>query len=125
MAVGFDISGSLGVVKPDKGMTRNAKPVVHLAKFGDGYEQRLANGLNPLTETFSVSFNNRTKEDIDDIIDFFESKGGVTKFNFIIPNSNEGSSEETIKVVCDTWKKTFNFGDYYSATATFRRVYEA
>ena len=72
-----------------------------------------------------VTFNNRTKEDIDDIIYFFESKGGVTKFNFIIPNSNEGSSEETIKVVCDTWKKTFTFGDYYSATATFRRVYEA
>ena len=125
MAIGFDISGSLGVVKPDKGMTRSTKPAVHLAKFGDGYEQRLVNGLNALAETFSVSFNNRTKEDIDDIIDFFESKGGVTKFNFIIPNSNEGSSEETIKVVCDTWKKAFKFGDYYSATATFRRVYEA
>ena len=124
MAVGFDVGGSLGVVKPDKGMTRNAKPVVHLAKFGDGYEQRLVNGLNALTETFSISFNNRTKEEIDDIVAFFENKAGVTAFNYTIPDSNN-SGETTVKVVCDTWKKTFTFGDYYSATATFRRVYEA
>jgi len=123
MAVGFtDLTST--VRKPDKGMTRTGKPVVHLAKFGDGYEQRLVNGLNALTETFSISFNNRTKEEIDDIVAFFENKAGVTAFNYTIPDSNN-SGETTVKVVCDTWKKTFTFGDYYSATATFRRVYEA
>ena len=107
MAIGFtDLTST--VRKPDKGMTRTGKPVVHLAKFGDGYEQRLVNGLNALTETFSISFNNRTKEEIDDIVAFFENKAGVTAFNYTIPDSNN-SGETTVKVVCDTWKKTFRF----------------
>ena len=123
MAIGFtDLTST--VRKPDKGMTRTGKPVVHLAKFGDGYEQRPVNGLNALTETFSISFNNRTKEEIDDIVAFFENKAGVTAFNYTIPDSNN-SGESTVKVVCDSWNKTFTFGDYYSATATFRRIYEA
>tara|TARA_B100001123_G_C15053993_1_gene924762 strand:+ start:106 stop:477 length:372 start_codon:yes stop_codon:yes gene_type:complete len=123
MAVGFtDLTST--VRRPDKSMTRSTKPAVHLAKFGDGYEQRLANGLNVLGETFSITFNNRTKEEIDDIVAFFENKAGVTAFNYTIPDSNN-SGETTVKVVCDTWSKTFTFGDYYSASATFRRVYEA
>ena len=53
MAIGFtDLTST--VRKPDKGMTRSAKPSVHIMKFGDGYEQRLANGLNALKETFSI-----------------------------------------------------------------------
>ena len=123
MAVGFtDLTST--VRRPDKSMTRSTKPAVHLAKFGDGYEQRLANGLNVLGETFSITFNNRTKEEIDDIVAFFENKAGVTAFNYTIPDSNN-SGETTVKVVCDTWSKTFTFGDYYSASATFRGVYEA
>jgi phage-related protein len=123
MAVGFtDLTST--VRRPDKSMTRATKPAVHLSKFGDGYEQRLANGLNVLGETFSITFNNRTKEEIDDIVAFFENKAGVTAFNYTIPDSNN-SGESTVKVVCDSWNKTFTFGDYYSATATFRRIYEA
>ena len=123
MAIGFtDLTST--VRKPDKGMTRSAKPSVHIMKFGDGYEQRLANGLNALKETFSIKFANRTKEEIDDIVAFFENKAGVTAFSYTIPDSNN-SGETTIKVVCDTWAKSYTFGDYYSATATFRRVYEA
>jgi len=124
MAIGFNVGGSLGVVKPDKGMTRDSKPVTHNMQFGDGYEQRLANGINNLSESWSITMNNRTNDDIDDIIDFFESKGGVTNFSFVLPNSNEGSSEETVKVVCTDWDKKYDYGDFYSVTATFRRVYE-
>ena len=106
-------------------MGRSAKPKVHLAKFGDGYEQRLANGINNLEESYSITFNNRTKEEIDDIVAFFENKGGVTAFTYTVPDTNESGNEVAIKVVCSDWKKTYTFGDYYSATATFKRVYEA
>ena len=124
MAIGFtDLTST--VRRPDKSMTRNSKPVIHHAKFGDGYEQRLANGINNLEETYSISFNNRTKEEIDDIVAFFENKAGVTAFTYTVPDTNESGNEVAIKVVCSDWKKTYTFGDYYSATATFKRVYEA
>ena len=123
MAIGFtDLTST--VRKPDKSMTRSTKPKVLFAQFGDGYEQRLADGINTLEETFQVSFNTRTKEEIDDIVAFFENKAGVTAFIYTIPDSNN-SGETAIKVVCSTWNKTWAYGDYYSATATFKRVYEA
>ncbi len=124
MAIGFtDLTSTVRI--PDKSMQRSAKPRVHLATFGDGYEQRIANGINNLVESYSVSFNNRTKAEIDDIVAFFENKAGVTAFTFTVPDTNESGNEVAIKVVCDTWNKTYTVGDYYSATATFRRVYEA
>ena len=123
MAIGFtDLTST--VRKPDKSMTRSTKPKVLFAQFGDGYEQRLADGIYTLEETFQVSFNTRTKEEIDDIVAFFENKAGVTAFTYTIPDSNN-SGETAIKVVCSTWNKTWAYGDYYSATATFKRVYEA
>ena len=61
MAVGFDISGSLGVVRPDKGFTRASTPKIFKTEFGDGYEQRLANGINNLAENYSLSFKDYWK----------------------------------------------------------------
>lgn len=125
MAIGFDVGGTLGVVVPDKGQKRNNKPRVFVANFGDGYEQRIANGINSLEQTIDVAFTTRPKADIDDIVAFFKSKGGVTNFNFTLSDSNAGGSEETIKVVCDTWDQTWVYDDYYTLNAQFRRVYEA
>lgn len=123
MAIGFtDLTST--VRKPDKSMVRTSTPKLHLVKFGDGYEQRIANGINNLEENYSISFNNRTKAEIDDIIAFFENKAGVTAFTYTVPDTNESGNEVAIKVVCSTWKKTYVYGDYYSATGTFRRVYE-
>ena len=46
--IGFivsSISATVPVV-PDRGLSRTSKPKIRSAKFGDGYEQRLADGLN-------------------------------------------------------------------------------
>ena len=123
MALGFtDLTST--VRRPDKMMTSSSTPNVLLANFGDGYEQRLAAGINNLAQEYSVQFQNRTKEEIDDITAFFTNKGGVTKFDFTIPDSNN-SGETTIKVVCPSWSQAYKYGDYYGCSATFRRVYES
>ena len=125
MALGFEIVVDSGTYyRPDKSLRRKSKPKVHLATFGDGYEQRLADGINSITEIYSVSFATRPKADIDDIVAFFDSKQGVTAFDFTIPDSNN-SGETTIKVVCDSFDISYDYGDFYSASAKFRRVYEA
>ena len=135
MAIGFtDLTTTNR--KPDKGYTRVTTPRVLMTQFGDGYSQRLIDGINPLKESISVSFNTREKAEIDHIISFFESKGGVTAFTFNVNQqyyASPGVTSETdvtssdelaLKVICKAWNKSHDFGDYWSVTATFTRVYE-
>ena len=126
MALGFNTTSTYGNrdILPDKGLTRTSTPRVLVARFGDGYEQRIADGINSINETFRVTFNNRTKEEIDDITAYLGSLNGTTAFTYTIPDSNN-IGETDIKVVCDTFTQNYSYGDFYSASATFRRVYEA
>lgn len=125
MALGFDVGGTLGVVNPDKGFSQSNETVVFKAEFGDGYEQRVANGINNNKQKFEMAFMTRTKDEIDDIVDFFASKKGTTAFDFTFANSNESGNEETVKVVIEKWTQTWKYDDYYDLKATARRVYEA
>lgn len=123
MAIGFtDLTST--VRRPDRGFSYQSSPRRFVAQFGDGYQQRITDGINSLQQSFSLSFNNRTKEEIDDITAFFVSKGGVTKFDFTIPDSNN-SGETTIQVICESWSQVYTYGDFYGCTATFTRVYES
>jgi phage-related protein len=125
MAVGFIYTGA-SVATPDKTLTRKSKPRVLVSKFGDGYEQRISDGINNITESYSVAFTNREKTFIDDVVDFLDAKAGVTKFDFTIPDAKTGGSgEQTVKVVCEDYSTNFEYDEFYTLTATFRRVYEA
>ena len=120
-----NITGFSAPVQPDKGLTRSNTPRVLLANFGDGYEQRLADGINVLNQDMNISFSTRPKAEIDDLVAFFESLGGVDKFKFNLEDSNEGSNTETILCVCQDWNQSWAYDNFYSLTTTFRRVYES
>ena len=124
MAIGFTDLGAVQRI-PDKTLTRNNKPRVIKIQFGDGYEQRVQEGINNITQSFSVTFNNRPKAEIDDIMAFLDNKAGTTAFDFTYPDTNASGNERTVKVVCEAYTQTYSFDDFYSCTATFRRVYEA
>ena len=119
---GANISGFSAGVPVDKGFSRSNTPTIHSISFGDGFEQRIANGINNLPQTMAVTFNTRPKAEIDDLVAFFESLGGVSKFQMTIDDTN---GAETIKVVCKTWNQTWDYDNFYSLSATFERVYEA
>lgn len=126
MAIGFNTGLDFGQrdIVPDKSLQRSTKPKVYRAAFGDGYEQRLSQGINPLEQSYSVSFNTREKAEIDDIVGFFDSLRGVTSFSFTFPDSNGTGNLTTILVVCEDYSITYAYDDFYSCDATFRRVYE-
>jgi phage-related protein len=126
MALGFLTTAPYGSrqVCPDKGMNKTSAPKVLSASFGDGYEQRLVDGINNLAQSYQVSFNNRTNDEIDDIVQYLDSLNAVTSFTFTVPDSNNGG-ETAIKVVCDSYSQAYQHDQFYSAQATFRRVYEA
>jgi phage-related protein len=71
----------------DRMTVRSSKPRVVEFSFGDGYTQRALKGLNPLDETFNLTFTNRPKEEIEFLIEFFETKAGVDAFGFSPPGS--------------------------------------
>ena len=127
MALGFSTGSSFGsrTIIPDKGMTRSNEPLVFVAEFGDGYQQRVANGINNLKQEFSVSFATREKAEIDDIVGFFESTNGVTAFDFTFPDTNASGNEETVKVYVTQFSQNWDYDNFYTLRATFRRVYEA
>lgn len=122
MAIGFN-DGTTQFI-PDKGMNFQSTPRVLRHDFGDGYVQRTPNGLNNIPKTFSVSFNNRVRAEIDDIVAYFESLQGATAFNFTYADTNAGGNENTIKVVATSWSRTHSHDNYFSLTATLERQFE-
>jgi len=126
MALGFSTTAAYGNLwaAPDKGLSRQTQHRVITQSFGDGYEQRLLDGINTQTEKLNVNFANRTKEEINDIAGFLNSTKNVTAFNFNVPLQNGVEGEETIKVVCENFSVNYQYDNYYSLTASLKRVYE-
>tara|TARA_Y100001951_G_C11294231_1_gene274378 strand:+ start:275 stop:655 length:381 start_codon:yes stop_codon:yes gene_type:complete len=124
----FIIPSSTGLVASnttitvDKNAARESVARVRKAQFGDGYSHRIADGINSLSEKFSVSFSPRHKSEIDNIANYFALLKGVTALTLFVPNTN---GDETIKVTCESWNKVYLRDEYYSLDTVFERVYEA
>lgn len=125
MTLGIHDSANGVYYTPDKTASKTIKPRILTAQFGDGYEQRAVDGINHLIETFTLSYSNRGKAEIDDLIAFLDSNKGVVKFNLILPDSNIGGGEKTVKVVTVDYGINYTHDDFYSANVNLKRVYEA
>ncbi len=127
MTIGIkQINGTL-VATPDTALTKSSTPKVLKISFGDGYEQRLADGINSLAENYSLTFNNRTKEAIDDIVLFLDTQKSVNKFLFTMPDTNNTTrtGEKDVKVVSTDYTTSYDYEDFYSLTLSLKRVFEA
>jgi phage-related protein len=109
----------------DRGLSRKSKHNVLTAKFGDGYEQRVLDGINTKQDMFNISFNNRDAEDINLIAGFLDDKAG-TNFDFVITDTFSSGSltTSTLKVVCDGYDINYGQADNHSLSCQLRRVYE-
>jgi phage-related protein len=118
-------SGSAFEAVADRGLGRKSAHNVLTAKFGDGYEQRVLDGINTKQDMFSISFKNRDAEDINLIAGFLDNKAG-TNFDFVITDtfSNGSLSNSTIKVVCDSYNINYGQSTNHSLSCELRRVYE-
>jgi phage-related protein len=96
MAIGFTVPNINRKVIPDKTLAIASEPKVRVAQFGDGYSQRIADGINSVNQSFTVALVNREKSDADDITAFFESRKGVTSFNFTYPDTIATSTSTAV-----------------------------
>lgn len=103
---------------PSVGFTTETSPKVVTAKFGDGYSQRTAIGINNIEQMWNLSFASNDLITAAEIIAFLESKAGITPFTWLPP----GEVTE-VKVVCAKWTKNYESSISRTITATFERVY--
>ena len=102
--------------QPIYGATNNMKPRILKFQFGDGYEQRLRDGLNTLLKSWTVTFK-LTPDEGNVAKGLLEGWAGVTAFEWDDPDG------DTIVCVCEDWSYQYNEG-WYNLSATFRQVPE-
>ena len=82
-------------IKP--GMKTDFLPRIKSVQFGDGYEQRKADGLNSQLKKYSVNLSLNHNE-ADNVLLFLEKHGGVKSFLFQPVKKNT-----VVTVVCKKW----------------------
>lgn len=94
------------------------KPRTLAIKFGDGYEQRAADGLHSDLQSWSLTFDPITVADADTIEAFFEDNAtAVTPFTWTAPRAGASS-----QFLCRTWSRKIVSPTTDSITATFEEV---
>ena len=77
------------------------EPRVLRAQFGDGYEQRAPDGLNPIPEVWNVKFRGCADAGADVIIAFFRTHGGVLTFDW-----RPRGTTSPRKFICPSWRRS-------------------
>lgn len=98
------------------GATGKVSPRVKKVAFGDGYEQRVMDGVNSDLRTYSVSFNGY-KPRMKEIQLFLTNHGGVRSFYWQAPDRSEPRL-----YVCEEWTDTYHNGRIWELSASFREV---
>lgn len=93
------------------------EPRVLRTNYGDGYEARIADGINNDLQTWSVNFTGKTAA-MTTIISFFRTEGGVTAFDWTPPNESAG------KYVVASWTRSYGSFDNETVSAVFQQVNE-
>lgn len=100
------------------GATLSMKPRVASSRFGDGYEQRVADGLNSKLRSWRLEFMNRPLALADAIEGFLDARGGVESFDWQPPRGGPG------KWVCREWTSAQTSPQHWSISCTFEEVPE-
>lgn len=88
-------------IQPDFASSLSKQPVVRKVKFGDGYEQRSAQGLNNNPEKWALNWEDLTNPECQALLDFFDGLNGVTAFTWICPYAVSAK-----KYVAEKWDAT-------------------
>lgn len=96
-------------------------PRVLRFKFGNGYEQRIEDGLNSNLISLELTFDNREENEATAILYFLQERAGKESFVYNVP-SIYSKSTFTTRYICSSWNSAFNFYKNYSIRATFEEV---
>lgn len=105
--------------QPVYSASKKSEPKIRTTRFGDGYEQRTAMGLNINPKEWSLTFD-LTEEDATIVEDFLDARAlDAASFDWTPPDSNT-----SYKWVCYSWDREMYDFQRSRITATFRQVFE-
>lgn len=104
---------------PSKSFTKTIKPRVLTAQFGDGYSQRVTDGINNITREWSVSFNSKSISDINNIESFLIARKGSEGFLWTPPGEST-----TYAVICPDWSRTYDTHISASLQTKFIQIFD-
>lgn len=100
---------------PDYTSSRGTQPRALIAAFGDGYEQRAADGINAQLPEWSVRWSALTSSQLSSIESDFESYGAVTAFDWTI----DGTSYQFRLI---SWRRIYVGPSIYDLEAQLKEV---
>ena len=101
------------------GSRQNVKPAVAAAKFGDGYEQRVALGLNTMPRQWQLELTNKPNVVADALEAFLRDHAAMRSFDWQPPHGEPG------RWVCREWSSTPTSPKHRTITCTFDEVFES
>jgi len=104
---------------PAYGSSNKKAPRIIMAKFGDGYEQRLGDGINNDPDTWTLHFKGRSDTDADSIESFFHGQGAWDSFTW----TPIGSSTQK-KFRCSSWSRNYMGPNANDIEAEFVEVFD-
>jgi len=104
--------------KPSYNFTVENKPRVIRYSYGDGYEQRVIDGIESILLRATISFETRDAAEAKAITHFFHSRKAQESFLCMLPAPY---NIDKLYVARD-WGVTFNFYENYTIRATFEEV---
>lgn len=103
---------------PSSSSSVETKPKVVTAKFGDGYEQNLLDGINSSAEEWSLTFADYDLTTAETIVSFFKDNNtATTPFDWTTPDGN------TYRFLCKSWKRNFTSSMTAAISCTFQQVF--
>jgi len=105
--------------EPDNTFRLTVKPEVYNVRFGDGYSQRTAKGINNKLQKWAVTFENKHQDVGETLFNFFNGLGGVDYFLWVPPG--EATAR---KFIAPQYEKDFPYGGrlIQTITTTFEEV---
>lgn len=107
-----------GHARPTTGTGREVTPRVLTASFGDGYSQRVGDGINTLDTKASVIFEAMTRTEAQATEAFFARHSGFKSFLWTFPGDTEQK-----RWIARSWRTSTVSFDVMSITVEFERVF--
>ncbi len=105
-------------VARDRRSRLSERPRVLEAKFGDGYRQVAADGVNHIDRTFEAVWRAVPIADLDTLVAFFRARGAVEAFEFTLPGETAARLWR-----CERWREQRVSASHANLTATFREAH--
>ena len=107
------------IANPKYNYTITRQPTINVISFGDGFEQRLTEGLNQNPITLNLKFD-LSQTDSTTAINFLNARiTDGASFTFLVPNENV-----TKNFVCLSYNTAIPFLNRVTLTCSFREVFE-